>query len=215
MTAPEKEYWDQVAQEFDTFYREEKAALGRAIDKIFRKAIAERSNLTLQECKSINGKKVIDIGCGTGRLAIQLAKRGAYVVGIDPSQNSLDMASLMAEKEQLQKSCMFIQGDFEKHIFNEKFDISLALGFFDHAKDPALSIKKIRSVTTQKCIMSFPAKFAFQVPLRMIWLRSRNIPVYFYTKKKLKRLFEQHFTRYKFKNISAGYFCVASVQERK
>lgn len=211
MSDPDKAYWDEVVQEFDTYYREEKAALRWAIDKIFRKAVTERFSLTLQECKNVKEKRILDIGCGTGRMAVQMAKRGAHVVGIDISQNMLDMAKSIAEKEGLQDQCTFIRDDFANHTFNEKFDVSLALGFFDYTKDAAFHLKKIRSLTTEKCVMSFPAKFAFQVPLRMIWLKSRNIPVYFYTKKELKRLLSPHFSHYKIKNLSAGYHCVAFV----
>ena len=211
MSNTDKEYWDEVAQDFDTYYREEKDALRRAIDKIFRKAMTERFRLTLQECRNISGKKVLDIGCGTGRMSVQLGKRGARVVGIDISQNMLDMAETIAKKEGLQENCTFVHDDFAKHTFNGKFDISIALGFFDYTRDAAFHVKRIKAITTEKCIMSFPAKFAFQVPLRMIWLKSRNVPVYFYTKKELKRLFSPHFSHYKIKNISAVYFCVASI----
>lgn len=214
MSDSEKEYWDEAAKEFDTVYREEKDALRRAVDKVFRKGTAERFQLTLQECKNVNGRRILDIGCGTGRMTVQLAKRGAQVVGIDFSQKMIDMAKLLVEKEGLQDRCAFLRDDFSKHLFKEKFDISLALGAFDSTKDPAFHLKKMRSLTTEKCIMSFPSKFAFGVPLRFIWLRSRNCPIYFYTKKELKRLLSPHFSRYRIKNISARYFCVASVKNR-
>src|SRR3972149_4995673 len=188
----EKDYWDQAAQEFDSFYSEEKAALKRTIDKIFRKAMTERFHLTLEECKNVKGKQIVDVGCGSGRLAVELAKT-------------------MAEEAGVQGNCTFIRDDYADHVFKQKFDISIALGFFDYTKDPAFFVKKMRSMTTGKCITSFPAKLAFQVPLRMIWLRCRNCPVYFYTKNQLKRLFAPHFSHYKIKNISAVYFCVASV----
>ncbi|HKZ93500.1 MAG TPA: class I SAM-dependent methyltransferase [Candidatus Bathyarchaeia archaeon] len=207
----EKDYWDQAAQEFDSFYSEEKAALKRTIDKIFRKAMTERFHLTLEECKNVKGKQIVDVGCGSGRLAVELAKRGAYVTGIDFSQKMIDMAKTMAEEAGVQGNCTFIRDDYADHVFKQKFDISIALGFFDYTKDPAFFVKKMRSMTTGKCITSFPAKLAFQVPLRMIWLRCRNCPVYFYTKNQLKRLFAPHFSHYKIKNISAVYFCVASV----
>lgn len=206
-----KRYWDEVAEEFSTFYGEEKGILRRAIDNVFRKGMTERFNLTLEECKNVNGKKILDIGCGSGRLSIELAKRGAHVVGIDFSQSMLNMATLAARKQGLEHKCIFIQDDFVNHIFNEHFHISIALGFFDYAKDPAMHLKKIRSLTTEKCIMSFPSKFAFQVPIRMIWLRSRNYPVYFYTRKGLKRLLSEQFTHFKIRNMSALYFCVAYV----
>ena len=38
------------------------------------------------------GQRVLDIGCGTGRLALALAERGARVWGIDPSEEMLTEA---------------------------------------------------------------------------------------------------------------------------
>jgi cyclopropane fatty-acyl-phospholipid synthase-like methyltransferase len=207
----DKEYWDEVAQEFDSFYHEEKAALKRAIDKIFRKAMTDRFYLTLEECKNVEGNKILDVGCGSGRMAVELAKRGARVTGIDFSQKMIDMAKAMAEKEGVEKNCRFIRDDFASYTFRERFNISIAMGFFDYTKDADFYVKKLRALTREKSLMSFPAKFAFQVPLRMIWLRSRNCPVYFYTKNELKRLFAPYFSHYKIKNISAVYFCVSSV----
>jgi cyclopropane fatty-acyl-phospholipid synthase-like methyltransferase len=210
LTTSEHEQWNQVTQELETHYREEKDALRRAIDKVFRKAVSERQYLTLKECKNINGKNILEIGCGTGRMAIQLAKRGAYVVGVDSSESMIKKANTIVEKEDLLGKCTFIQDDFAKHSFNEKFDISIALGFFDYARYPEFYMRKMRSVTREKCIISFSARFAFQVPLRIMWVH-RSAPIYFYTKKELKRLFSPNFTHYTIKNISAGYHCVGVV----
>jgi 2-polyprenyl-3-methyl-5-hydroxy-6-metoxy-1,4-benzoquinol methylase len=211
LAAQEKENWEQVAQKLDIYYKEEKDSLRRAIDKVFRKAMTERFNLTFQECKNVKRKRILDIGCGTGRVSLQLAEKGAYVMGVDFSQNMINRANAIAKEKGLYDNCIFIKDDFAKHVFNEKFDISIALGFFDHAKDPEFNIKKMRSITREKCMMSFSAKFAFQVPLRVIWLRSKNRPVYLYTKKELKRLFSPYFSHYKIKNISAAYYCVGTV----
>ncbi len=215
MEDSKREYWDNVAQEFDTFYRKEKRALRRVVDKIFRKNMAERFSLTLKECKNVDGKKILDVGCGSGRMTIELARRGAHVAGIDLSENMLKMAMAIAQKLDVEKNCEFISDDFLSHIFTKNFDILIALGFFDYTKDPVPYLAKMKSLTREKCIFSFPSKFAFQVPLRMIWLKARKFPVYFYTKKELKRLFTPIFPRFRIKNISAGYLCVAFVSDKR
>lgn len=204
-------YWEKVASEFDEYYQQEKCISRRVLDKFFRKGMKERVDLTLLECKNVSGKKILDIGCGSGRIAIELAKRGAEVVGIDFSKNMLDMATLMAQKQGLAKNCKFILANFISHFFSENFDMSLALGFFDYTKDPMPYLKKMRSITREECIMTFPKKFAFQVPIRMVWLKSRKCPVYFYTRNQLERYFSKEFSRFKIKNISAQYFCVGFV----
>jgi SAM-dependent methyltransferase len=38
------------------------------------------------------GRRVLDVGCGTGRLAVALAERGARVWGVDPSEEMLRQA---------------------------------------------------------------------------------------------------------------------------
>ena len=200
MEDSKREYWDNIAQEFDTFYRKEKDALRRAIDKIFRKNMTERLILTLQECKNVKGKRILDIGCGLGHAATELMKRGAEVVGISSSVNMTHL---------IKGVYVLLYDDFLGYAFDESFDISVALGFFDHTGNPTPYLRKMKLLTRAKCIMSFPSQFAFQVPIRMIWLRSKKCPAYFYTKKKIKKLFYPIFPRFKIKNISAGYHCIA------
>jgi 2-polyprenyl-3-methyl-5-hydroxy-6-metoxy-1,4-benzoquinol methylase len=210
----EPNYSDNLTKEFEVFYPEEKAVLRRAIDKIFRKGVKEGYALALQECRNVNGKRILNVGCRNGPMLAELARKGAYVVGIESSGGMTEKTKLTMEEKGLQDRFTLLHDDFERHMFDEKFNISIALEIFDFTKDAASYVRKMKSLTSEKCIMSFPSKFAFQVPLRMIWLRSRNLPLYFYTKEDLKHLFSQHFAHYKIKSISARYFCVASVQDK-
>ena len=41
--------------------------------------------LILQLVGDVDGCRVLDVGCGDGKFAVELAKRGAIVVGIDAS----------------------------------------------------------------------------------------------------------------------------------
>ncbi|HSJ92366.1 MAG TPA: methyltransferase domain-containing protein [Ilumatobacter sp.] len=40
----------------------------------------------------LGARSVIDVGCGTGELAVRLARRAFDVVGVDPAVASLDVA---------------------------------------------------------------------------------------------------------------------------
>ena len=44
----------------------------------------------------LRGRRVLDVGCGTGRLAVALAERGAKVWGVDPSEEMLAQARAVA-----------------------------------------------------------------------------------------------------------------------
>jgi putative AdoMet-dependent methyltransferase len=48
----------------------------------------------LSLCGAAPGKRILDIGTGTGNLAAGLLGQGAEVVGLDPSQKMLDLAAV-------------------------------------------------------------------------------------------------------------------------
>jgi len=87
---------------------------------------------TLGECdfieKELNhdqSKKILDIGCGTGRHAIELTKRGYQVTGIDLSESQLKRAREKAEKEGL--SIPFLRQDARNLPFKKEFDVAIML----------------------------------------------------------------------------------------
>lgn len=70
---------------------------------------------------SVQGLAVLDVGCGTGRHAVPLARQGARVVGIEPTPEMLARARQKAEREGLDIDLS--QGAIE--------DLSPAVGRFD------------------------------------------------------------------------------------
>ena len=70
-------------------------------------------------------RKILDVGCGTGRHAIELAKRGYQVTGIDLSEDQLKRAKEKAESEGVEVT--FLQGDARDFSFDEPY-MSMPLG---------------------------------------------------------------------------------------
>jgi malonyl-CoA O-methyltransferase len=54
--------------------------------------IVLEENVTLGLIGDVKNKRVLDVGCGTGRYCELLAKKGASVTGIDPSSRMLECA---------------------------------------------------------------------------------------------------------------------------
>ena len=87
---------------------------------------------TIGECdfieKEINSDKtlkIIDIGCGTGRHSIELAKRGYQVTGIDLSSTLLERAKEKAKAENLHID--FQKHDARKLPFKNEFDLAIMI----------------------------------------------------------------------------------------
>lgn len=69
------------------------------------------SEFFCQQSAKLLAKTIIDLGCGTGLLTCELAKRGHKVTGIEPSKAMLAIAQAKPHAEQIK----WIQGSFE-HI---------------------------------------------------------------------------------------------------
>ena len=54
-----------------------------------------------------SGMKVLDVGCGTGSIAIEAAKKGAKVVGIDIKPSMLEIAQKKSKSSWCGKSNRF------------------------------------------------------------------------------------------------------------
>jgi ubiquinone/menaquinone biosynthesis C-methylase UbiE len=86
------------------------------------------------------GDKALEIGVGTGRLAIQLARSGIETWGLEISPYMLSAAEKKIKREtsEVQKKLHLIQGNAVDFRFDYKFDfIYFPSGSFDHILDPA------------------------------------------------------------------------------
>ena len=78
-----------------------------------------------QEIGQDKSLKILDIGCGTGRHAIELAKRGYSVTGIDLSESQLKRAKEKAEEEGM--TIDFQRHDARDLPFEGEFDLAIML----------------------------------------------------------------------------------------
>jgi SAM-dependent methyltransferase len=70
---------------------------------------------------------VLELGCGTGRLALPLIKSGANLVGIDRSDAMLARARLKARRAGLADRARFVRGDIRRLPFRTRPGFGLVL----------------------------------------------------------------------------------------
>ena len=87
---------------------------------------------TIGECNFIENElafnkdlKILDVGCGTGRHAIELTKRGYSVIGIDLSESQISRAKEKAKTENLE--IQFLVGDARQIPFKDEFEIAIMM----------------------------------------------------------------------------------------
>ena len=77
-----------------------------------------------------NGTRVLDVACGTGVLFSDYISRGAFVTGIDISEEMIKIA-----KEKFPET-EIICGDAENFSFTEKYDAVMIYNAFPHFANP-------------------------------------------------------------------------------
>jgi len=82
------------------------------------------------------GKRVLDVGCGTGNFAKEVSKNNAkYVLGIDYAEEAIKIA----QKNNKQKNLEFKKLDVTE--LNEEFDVIVSLGTLEHMDNPYKMLK--------------------------------------------------------------------------
>ncbi len=71
------------------------------------------------------GARILDAGCGPGRISLELALRGLDVTGVDIIQSELDAAKESAEDENVKIN--YIKADLRSYTTETKFDAAVSL----------------------------------------------------------------------------------------
>ena len=117
LTAPEPEYWTTDYYSEGKIYREMKNRVDRQ-----KEIILHHFNLD---------KPILDIGCGFGRQAFFLAKRGFFVTGIDTSPVFIKIAAELFKKNGL-KGIFFEADILQNHPLAEKYYQVILLDVIEH-----------------------------------------------------------------------------------
>lgn len=99
-----------------------------------RDAAAQRFSRDPRAIDSLKGLRVLDIGCGGGLLCEPLARLGADVVGVDPSETNIGVAATHAAEQGL---AIDYRADTAEDLADsgETFDIVLNMEVVEHVAD--------------------------------------------------------------------------------
>lgn len=208
-----RDFFDAYAHDFDDLYGAPKNLFNSIVNPIFRKSMNLRYQKTLEYAKPIEGRSVLDIGCGPGHYSVALAKAGAgKIVGIDFAEEMINIAKHRAELENVTERCEFIVADILEYQSNEKFDYSILMGFMDYIADAPALIQKVISLTKDRIFFSFPIDDGLLAAQRK-WRYRNRCPLYMYKEKELKELFAGFAPmKYQMEQISRDFFVTLDVK---
>lgn len=101
-------------------------------------------NNLVQYLKPISGSRVLDIACGEGRFAVELADKGCDVTGIDLSHLSIARAK-SKERTNLHFYVHDMRMPFYVNYYDFAFNFFTSFGYFEHHRDNQLAAKSFVS----------------------------------------------------------------------
>jgi ubiquinone biosynthesis O-methyltransferase len=124
--------FDKEANSYDSWYE---SKMGSYVDEI-------ETDLALSMFKAEKGITVLDVGCGTGNFSVKLAKMGCKVVGIDVSDEMLEIARKKAEEQDLDIE-FFNMDVYELKFEDDRFDAAFSMAAFEFIKEPQKAVDEI------------------------------------------------------------------------
>ena len=174
---------------WDDIYSGERGALRSFWNRLTRGNIRRRHEFAVEALSPLEGKRILDAGCGSGRSTIDFAERGAAeVVGLDLATAMLAIARKLAAEHDVESQCRFIEGGLLDHETDEPYDGVLALGVFDYLPDMAKHLKHLASLSRGPVVVTFPSLWAFRAPIRWVWWKLHGVTVRYWTRRGVKAL---------------------------
>lgn len=96
---------------------------------------------------TLQHQEILEVGCGGGLICEELARRGATMHGVDPSQAALQTARAHAEENGLAQRITYEQGYAEALPYDSgRFQAVVCLDVLEHVKSPGQTIAEIARV---------------------------------------------------------------------
>ncbi len=104
----------------------------------------------------VKGREVLDVGTGTGRAALLLARGGAQVTGVDASEQMLAVARERAAADGA--NIRFLLGDAHALVFHDRsFDASVSLRVLMHTPEWRSCLAELCRVSNRLVIFDYPS----------------------------------------------------------
>jgi SAM-dependent methyltransferase len=180
--------FEERAQQFDDLYEDE-----RWLVRTLRPGLFRRRRLAIETVTAYASPRVLDVGCGSGRIGEFVLDAGAsHYVGVDFSAPMIGLAQQRLNPRFPADKIDLIVDDFLTAALDGPFDVILAVGLFDYLPEPHRFTRKMFDLTAPGgCVVgSFPTWSLIKGPVRKVryeWIG--NCPIFNYSRRELELMF--------------------------
>jgi len=122
--------FDDAADRYDQWYERPR---GRVYDRIEKRAIDKLLKDQTQ------GKRLLEVGCGTGHWSWFFSTRGCEVIGIDVSERMVTIA----KSKDIVRSTFHVMDGHRMSFADRSFDMAAAMTALEFATDPKVMIAEM------------------------------------------------------------------------
>jgi cyclopropane fatty-acyl-phospholipid synthase-like methyltransferase len=173
-------FFHGFADTFDSLYDGRRGPVWRLLDSTFRRDIIERFRLTFERLGDLNGKTVLDVGCGSGVYMREALSRGASkVIGIDAAPRMLELSRQRLDAAGHAGKYELIEGTFPDRSAGA--DCAIVMGVMDYVAQPIPFLCELRAkLGGGLAAISFPSRHWLRSPIREVRYKLRNCPIFLY-----------------------------------
>jgi glycerol-3-phosphate cytidylyltransferase len=143
-------------------------------EKIRQETIYEAEQLN-NAVKNSNEKSLLDLGCGDGRLLIELAPKFAKITGVDFSQELIDITKTKIKNKNF--DIKLITGDASEYKEDTAFDVILLSGIIPYLDDGQYlrMLKNIEQISNNKTQIFIRCSLSLKDRINVVNLYSKNL----------------------------------------
>ena len=207
------QYWNKNVSSWEksAYFKDkssgQKSTLFDWLSTYFRgDSIYKRMDAALEIAKGhVTGLTVMDVGCASGRFALQLLNAGASnIIGVDVATSAIEMANQRLQETGYKDNASFIKVDVtERNNKLPEVDLVTCLGVIEYFDHVTLEIF-MSNLSATYILFSFPlkpdtpAKVSLRQTLRSVYLKVKGCPgLFHYTKNDFSDMAD----KYGFKNL--------------
>ena len=118
---------------------------GIRVSDYFQVCTAPENRFILSQLGDVNGKKLLDLGCGVGENSVYFALKGARCMATDYSPGMIEKALRLAAANGVQIEARMMNA-MQIDVPADTFDIIYAANLLHHLPDPEAALREIHRV---------------------------------------------------------------------